>query len=235
MDGPLEVLIVEDDQRIAEINRRFTERVEGFTVAGTAHNGEEAREWLEVLQPQLVLLDIYLPDMKGIDLIWHIRRYYKNTDIILITAAGETDVVQEAMRGGVIDYIVKPIAFDRFRRSLDNYRDYRRQLERSDRMDQGQIDRLWTRANEGAASMLSKDPELMPKGIDPITLKKVTEVFEEAGEGGLTAEEVGKEIGASRSTARRYLEYLVSCQSLKADVSYGAVGRPERRYFSQGN
>lgn len=227
----IEVLIVEDDPRIAEINRRFAEKVEGFAVVGTAITGEEAKEWLDVLRPQLVLLDVYLPDMKGTDLVWHIRQHHRDTDIILITAAGEVEVVQDALRGGVVDYIVKPLVFERFRRSLERYREHRRRLDESREMDQEQIDRLWNRtASEPAGE--TRFRSAMPKGIDPITLRKIKTVLDRKSD-GLTAEEVAQEIGASRSTARRYLEYLVSTRTLRADLSYGTVGRPERRYFIQ--
>lgn len=228
----IEVLIVEDDPRIAEINRRFTEKVEGFSVVGTASTGMEAKDWLEVLRPQLVLLDNYLPDVLGVDLIWHIRQHSRNTDVILVTAANETEVVQEALRGGVVDYIVKPIQFERFRCSLEQYRDQREQMKQNGRMDQYQIDQLWKGGSSlSESAKQAASPPSVPKGIDPITLKKVQRVLLEGGSQGWTAEEVAFQLGASRATARRYLEYLVSTGTLRADLSYGSVGRPERRYF----
>lgn len=223
----IEVLIVEDDQRVAEIHRRFTEKVEGFHVAGTAYTGEEAREWLQIFRPDLVLLDIYLPDMKGTDLLWFIREHARKTDVIMITAAGETDVVQEAMRGGVVDYMVKPIAFERFRTSLEQYRVGRERLAKTGSMDQDQIDALRNPAHSLRSPPSEAPPA--PKGIDPITLEKVKQVLQQIPN-GKTAEETGRAIGASRSTARRYLEYLVSIEQAFADVSYGTIGRPERRY-----
>ncbi|MDR6226197.1 response regulator [Desmospora profundinema] len=225
--NPIEVLIVEDDRRVAEIHRRFTEKVEDFHVAGMAHTGEEAREWLQIFRPDLVLLDIYLPDIKGIDLIWFIREHARKTDIIMITAAGETDLVQEAMRGGVVDYMVKPIVFERFRTSLEQYRAGRERLAKMESMDQDQIDALRNRS--GTIRGPKGEPPPVPKGIDPITLEKVIQTLRDDRR-GKTAEETGRAIGASRSTARRYLEYLVSMGEASADVSYGAIGRPERRY-----
>ncbi|PTM57637.1 response regulator [Desmospora activa] len=226
-NDPIEVLIVEDDRRVAGIHRRFAEKVEGFHVAGTAHSGEEAQEWLRIFQPDLVLLDIYLPDMKGTDLLWFIREYTRKTDVIMITAAGETDLVQEAMRGGVVDYMVKPIAFERFRTSLEQYRMDREQLAKTRSMDQDQIDAL--RSVTQATRSLADESPPVPKGIDPITLDKVKQALQ-TDSNGKTAEETGKAIGASRSTARRYLEYLVAIDKATADVSYGGIGRPERRY-----
>ena len=99
MGEEIEVLIVEDDIRIADIHRRFTEKIEGFKVIGTATTGEQAKEWLELVKPQLVLLDVYLPDMQGTELVTYIRHHLHDTDIIMITAASETDVVRHALRG----------------------------------------------------------------------------------------------------------------------------------------
>ena len=71
----------------------------------------------------------------------------------------------------------------------------------------------------------------LPKGIDKLTLDKVQQVLSSVQIPGLTSEEVAFQIGASRTTVRRYLEYLVSQMILNVDISYGGVGRPERRYF----
>jgi two-component system CitB family response regulator len=227
MTPPIEVLIVEDDPRIAEINCRFTEKVEGFVVVGMAKTGEEAEDWLEVMEPHLLLLDIYLPDMRGTELVRRIRGEGRDTDIIMITAAGETEIVQEAIRGGVIDFIVKPIQMERFLQTLESYRQRRERLKTSGTMTQQEIDRLWSR---GTAEFPAGTVEV-PKGIDPITLEKVKAVLRSFSSSGMTAGETGKAIGASRSTSRRYLEYLVSVGEAIADVSYGSVGRPERRYI----
>ncbi|MBA4493665.1 response regulator [Paenactinomyces guangxiensis] len=226
---PIEVLIVEDDLRVAEINRRFLEKADGFQLVGIAATGEEAKDWLEVLQPQLVLLDVYLPDMKGIELVWHIRQHYKHVDIIMVTAAGEIEIVQEALRGGVFDYLVKPILFDRFTRSLKNYRNHLQTLTNHRHLDQHQVDLLLRYTGQAPVPSLSV---VLPKGIDPMTLEKVVQIVRDHSGGGLTAEQVGARMGASRTTARRYLEYLVSINRLKADLSYGTVGRPERKYFA---
>lgn len=224
----IEVLIVEDDPRVAEINRRFLEKMKGFKLVAIASSGEEAKEYLEVMKPQLVLLDVYLPDTLGIDLVWYIRQRYKETDIIMMTAAGETMMIQEALRGGVFDYLVKPIILDRFRHSLDKYKDHVQMLHSTKVMGQEEVDHLIRRGERGDAEGFRTMS--LPKGIDPMTLEKVERIVAANEGSGLTAEQVGKKLGASRTTARRYLEYLVSIERLRADLSYGTIGRPERRY-----
>lgn len=228
MSQSIEVLIVEDDVRIAEIHRRFTEKIEGFTVVGTATNGEQAKEWIELVQPQLILLDVYLPDMRGIDLVPFIRENAQDADIIMITAASEVDVVRHAMRGGVFDYIVKPLTFDRFKRSLEHYRSKMQQLEQQEKLSPDQIESLW---NTSTPSTVIHTMDASPKGIDPLTLEKILKCVSGIGEEGITAELLSQESGVSRSTARRYLEYLISQRKIYAELIYGNVGRPERRYF----
>lgn len=227
---PIEVLIVEDDLRIGEIHRRFTEKVEGFKVLASASTGAEALDWIDVAHPKLVLLDVYLPDMLGMELIKHIRQQDQDIDIIMITAASEVEMVRGALHGGVYDYIVKPLMLDRFRRSLENYRQHLEQLKHYTQLKQEQIDELLLNTSE---KIVIKRESLfdMPKGIDHLTLDKVMGYVMKIQDLGITAEGLSKAVGISRSTARRYLEYLVARKEIYAELIYGSIGRPERRYF----
>lgn len=224
----IQALIVEDEPRIAEINRRFIEKLPDFQVVGIATSKEEAMEQLEILQPDLVLLDIYFPDMNGLELMTWIQQESPSTDVIMITAAKEVGAVKEAIRKGAFDYLVKPLIFERFKETMTNYRDFRLKLDQYEKnkqsMGQTDIDSLLQETKK-----IEQRDSYLPKGIDQLTLEKVSVVVSE-GNQGLTAEEVSQRIGASRSTARRYLEYMVSVGSLKSDLSYGVVGRPERIY-----
>jgi two-component system CitB family response regulator len=222
----VEVLIVEDDLRIIDINKRFVSKISGFEVIATATNGAEAKELLACTHPHLVLLDVYLPDMLGTELVWYIRQHYRDVDIIMITAAKEMEMVQEALRGGVFDYIVKPLVFERFRERLESYREHLWRTEESGEVDQDVIDRMLTRSLANGKTREAA----VPKGIDLLTLEKVIEAIKRTQETGVSAEEIGKEIGTSRTTARRYLEYLVMEKKARADLIYGTVGRPERKY-----
>ncbi len=227
---PIRVLIVEDDPKIAEIHRRFTEKVDGFQVVGVANSLDEAEELLEVLEPELVLLDIYFPDGNGIDLLWKIRSRQQPTDLILITAAKEVRPLQEAIRGGAFDYIIKPVIFSRFQDALQRYREARHRLAVTTPLEQPDVDRLLKPQSPAPAREAR-----LPKGIDAITLDKVRGIFAAVPrEESVSAEEAGHQAGMSRSTARRYLEYLVEVGWLVADLIYGSVGRPERRYFRKG-
>lgn len=218
----IRVLIIEDDNRISEINRRFTEKIEGYEVCGIATSIFEAKELLPILEPDLVLLDVYFPDGNGIDLLWYIRSSNQSVDVIMITAAKEVEAVKEAIRGGAIDYIIKPIVFERFQKTMVKYQEYRSRIENMKNVEQQDVDHLFqTVLKKGAVE------QDVPKGIDPLTLQKIETELQE----GITAEELGYQIGVSRTTARRYLEFMVSKGAIRAKLTYGTVGRPERRYY----
>lgn len=222
-------LIVEDDQKIAEIQRIFTEKIKGYDVVGIAHSLAEAEEMMKVLEPDLVLLDIFFPDGNGIELLWKIRASLRKTDVVLITAAKEVEFFEEGMRGGVFDYILKPLVFSRFAATLEKYRRHRKKLTQMQRLSQRDVDRLLRQGGKRAP-----DKEELPKGIDPITLDKIRGLMEEMGPKGVSAEKAGLRIGVSRTTSRRYLEYLVASDVIVADLDYGSQGRPERLYRLKG-
>lgn len=224
------VLIIEDDFRVADINRQYIEAVEGFRVAGTARSGREALDFLAVPDPlpDLVLLDLYIPDVQGLELFRTVRRLYPDIDLIAVTAANEAGTVRGLLRGGIFDIIIKPFDADRFAKTLERYRAFREQTDSASAFSQEEIDRL-----TGFRGLSLSAPEGggdLPKGIDPITLSQILGFFDDSRTEGITAAELSKEIGTSRSTARRYLEYLVSSGKIRTHLIYGTVGRPERRY-----
>lgn len=226
IDASIRLLIVEDDQRISELHRRFVEKTEGFEVVGVANTIEGAGEMVELLVPDLILLDLFFPEGSGMDLLRELRAGEQHTDVILITAAREVSTLQEALHGGVFDYLVKPVYFDRFQEALAKYRDYFGRMRAGGTLEQQEIDRLLQARTRDESPVRS-----LPKGIDAMTLSKVRQVFDASGVADLNATEVGSQIGISRITARRYLEFLIGEGFLAADLLYGAVGRPERRYF----
>ena len=124
----LRVLIVEDDPMVADINRKFTEAVIGFVVAGTARNGQEALLLLEKEKPDLLILDVYMPEVDGVSVLSLLRKSDIPVDVIMVTAAGDTETVARIMRQGVIDYIVKPFKFERYRAALESYLEFRKKL-----------------------------------------------------------------------------------------------------------
>ncbi|KDN30164.1 chemotaxis protein CheY [Vibrio fortis] len=226
MNAVTKVMVIEDDIAIAELHHRYLEQVGGFEVVGIATSQSEAIMQLDILKPDLVLLDVYLPDGCGLDILNHVRGNNQGCDVILITAARDVDTLQQAMRGGVVDYLLKPVMFPRLEASLKKYRSQQQELESVSDLNQGLVDKMLQAANQAD----SKPAATLPKGIDGVTLDKIRALFESAETKDLTADEAGERIGASRTTARRYLEYLITTGELNADLNYGSVGRPERCY-----
>ncbi|MFM4976604.1 response regulator [Aeromonas rivipollensis] len=217
----IKILIVEDDPAIAEIHRRFVQRLAGFEVLGVALTLFDAREQIAILKPDLVLLDVWLPDGEGFSLLRELRQSGAHLDVILLTAAREAAALQEAMRLGVVDFILKPVVFERLRDTLGNYAESRAALAALADIDQQAVDALFgTPLQQVAAGGL-------PKGIDALTLQRVLAALNPQG---ASAEEIGNRVGVSRTTARRYLEFLVGQQLASPELEYGTVGRPERRY-----
>ncbi|MCG9597571.1 response regulator [Vibrio sp. Isolate25] len=223
MTSVTRVMIIEDDLNIAQLHQRYLEQIDGYDVIGIATTKVEAEIQLDVFSPDLLLLDVYLPDGTGLELLQTLRSRNQSCDVILITAARDVDTLQQAMRGGVVDYLLKPVVFPRLEAALKKYVAQKHQLTCALDLDQNLVDKMMQ-----TASPADTNVQRLPKGIDGVTLDKIRALF--SGCESMTADEAGERIGASRTTARRYLEYLNSAGELVADLNYGTVGRPERCY-----
>ena len=219
----IEVLVVDDDTRVARVNAAYVDKVPGFHAAGEAHSAAEALHRLETLPHlDLVLMDHYLPDETGLAVVQEMRRRGHQTDVIMVTAARDISTVQAAMRQGALQYLVKPFAFAGLRAKLEAYAALRRTLDGGGEAEQAQVDRIF-----GALSA-SAEPNL-PKGHSPTTAELVRRALVTA-EGPLSAQEIAEETGLSRQTAQRYLKLLERTGRARLTLRYGDAGRPEHRY-----
>lgn len=218
----IRTLVVDDDFRVADLHCAYVERVDGFTVVGRAHTGAAALQAVERLGPDLVLLDIYLPDMSGLDVLQRLREEDRPVDVISVTAAREVDALRAAMRGGVVHYLIKPFLFATFEEKLLSYAGARERMVRLGQAEQGDVDRIF-----GALRTVHNEP--LPKGLSDTTLDLISQALGRS-RSGLAAAAVADAAGVSRVTARRYLDHL--CQLGKAELTmrYGSPGRPEHRY-----
>ncbi|MGE6611110.1 response regulator [Peribacillus sp. NPDC076916] len=223
----IRAVIAEDDFRVADIHEKFLKNFDEIEVVGKAVNAKKTLRILEQKSPDLLLLDVYMPDQLGTDLLPDIRKRFPNVDIIMITAATDKDQLEKALHYGVENYLIKPVEMKRFNQVIEEYLKKVHLMKSKQEIDQDFVDLI---LNKGSAVSETNDGPALPKGVDEITLAKVIEVLK-ASDIGLSAEQVSGQIGASRTTARRYLEYLISVKKCKAEVVYGVVGRPERRYY----
>ncbi len=218
----IRTLVVDDDFMAVSVHRQFVERIPGFEVVGEATTGAEARALVERLRPDLVLLDIYLPDENGIELMRRLRASDSRADVIAITSAKDVDVLRDAMQLGVVHYIVKPFTFTTLRDRLESYATARQRLADMKHADQRDIDRLY------GLLRTSSDASL-PKGISPPTLTLVASLLRGA-DGPLSTAEVASGAGISQGVARRYLRFLADSGAVDFTLRYGATGRPEHLY-----
>ncbi|MFE0503242.1 response regulator [Peribacillus butanolivorans] len=223
----IRAVIAEDDFRVADIHEKFLKNFEEIEVVGKAVNAKKTLRILEQKSPDLLLLDVYMPDQLGTDLLPSIRQKFPNVDIIMITAATEKEQLEKALHYGVENYLIKPVEMKRFNQVIVEYLKKAHLMQSKQDIDQDFVDLI---LKKGSSTPEINAGPALPKGVDEITLTKVMEVLE-ISDIGLSAEQVSSQIGASRTTARRYLEYLISVKKCKAEVIYGVVGRPERRYY----
>lgn len=224
----LRVLVVDDDFMIGRIHREFVQRMEGFVVVGEARSGQEALDEALRLRPDIVLLDIYLPDLSGLEVLERLRASEgcRHVDVIMITAARDAETVSQALRFGALHYLIKPFKFEDLRSRLQQAATTRRSLTahwKEPALEQADVDRVF-----GPAAT-TVQPDRLPKGLSAPTMRLVVGHLE-SQQADESAAEVGEQVGLSRVSARRYLEHLVTTGRVSVSLRYGEAGRPERRY-----
>jgi response regulator of citrate/malate metabolism len=221
------VLVADDDFHVAKIHTAYVERLPGFAVLGRAHSAAEALTAVGTLQPDLVLLDLYLPDGNGLDVIRRLLDGARRPDIVVITAARDVASVRTAMQLGAVHYLVKPFGFGVLRERLVAYQGLRERLttlNEGAHADQAEVDALYGLLRGPAALPVS-----LPKGHSAPTLERVRDAVRSARE-DVSAAEVATAVGISRPTAQRYLTYLARHGVVRLRLRYGTTGRPEHRY-----
>ena len=215
----ISTLVVDDDFMVAKIHAAFVARTPGFEVVRVVHTGADALRAVHELHPDLVLLDIYLPDRNGVEVLERLRAETPEVDVLVITAAREVDTVRRALRGGVVNYLIKPFDYEALRERLEHYAAAHHHLAGVTAAAQADVDRVF-----GTKTLSTP----LPKGLSTETAELVRSVLREAA-ADLSATECASLAGLSRISARRYLEFFAETGRVKVRLRYGA-GRPERRY-----
>lgn len=219
------ILIVEDDPMVAELNSRLILTMEGFGVPVITGDARDALAYLEKNAVDLILLDIYLPGINGLELLARIRDLRYPVDVLVVSAARDSHSIQKALRAGAVDYLIKPFDFERLRQALLAYKNRARLIRDHEKLTQEELD-------AGVLPKETTDAETaasLPKGLDRYTLSIIANCLKEIPE-PFTTEELSRSVGLSRVSVRKYLEYFCGTGQLEKEASYGAVGRPVFRY-----
>lgn len=224
----IKVLIVEDDPMVREINERFLNKIDGYKLYDSVSSIEKAKKSILKEKPDLILLDIFFPQGKGLELLKWIRSENIKCDIILITADKSMDTVEEAFRYGAVDYLVKPFKFNRFREAMLQYKDRKNRFENVESVNQEIIDKYTL--SERNDNNKDKDDISDTKGFSQHTYEKILQGIKDMKGQTFTAQQIAKQVGVSRITARRYLDLLEKEEKLVIELEYGKVGRPKNKY-----
>ncbi len=221
--GRIEVLVVEDDPVVAEAHAAYVGRVTGFGVSGVALTARDALRHLDREAVDLVLLDMGLPDLPGLDVVRAMRGHGHAADVIAVTSQRDLEMVRSAVSLGVVQYVLKPFVFPTLRDRLEAYRAYRDQLGGAAEADtQAQVDSMIARLRPASAPTV-------PKGMTEDLLGRASVALRGSAE-AMSAAELGDALGVSRVTARRYAEHLVDSGRARRGNRYPGVGRPEVTY-----
>lgn len=222
----IKTVIVEDDLMVASINSQFAKRNPNIQIIATFHNGKDALDYLKKSDADLVLLDLYMPDCTGLELLSELRSIGSEIDVIMITAANDAEHINEALQLGIVDYLIKPFQYERFAQALDKYLVRKKAIESGVSFTQEEIDRL---VNASTPSASTKKTELQ-KGVQQKTLDKIRVCLSAHPGNYLPCEQIASETGLSRVTIRRYMNFLIEENEVTSMIDYSTGGRPSILY-----
>ena len=222
MEKTYKVLIVDDDPMVAMINEQYVCKNKQFKVVGSCRNGRDALDFLEKNPADLVIMDVYMPDMDGLETLKNIRQKKIQTEVIMVTAANDVATLEDTMHLGVIDFLIKPFAYERFQIALEKFISNRNAFRDSPVLNQSSVDSIITNAKK----VSSKE---YPKGIQEKTLGLIRDYFEK-NSGWLSGEVIAENVGLSSVTIRRYMNFLVGSGEVEESINYETGGRPSMLY-----
>lgn len=219
----IKVLIVEDDPMVAQINKKYTESIDNFIVIKICKDGIEAFNYIKENEVDLVILDIYMPKLDGIGLLKKMRKNQILIDVIAVTAAQNVEKVDEMFKYGVVDYLIKPFEYKRFKEALDKFMLKYKLLHEKTVVDQKDLDKITNIKNKNSKPQLEK-------GLNIRTLNRIRKCIEGYKQNSFTSNDIAEKLKLSRITIRKYMEYMVSIQELRSEIEYGSIGRPKNIY-----
>ena len=222
----IKTVIVEDDLMVASINQQFALKTPGVNVIATFHNGKDALAFLNKTKVDLLLLDFYMPEITGLELLAKLRNEGNDVDVIIITAANDAVHINEALHLGIVDYLVKPFKYERFSEAMDKYMLRKTVMKKGMKFTQKDIDQL---IHLQKPSKQIKEMDLQ-KGLQRQTLEKIRNSLSQHENEYLTSEQIASETELSKVTVRRYMNYLIEQSEITSVVDYSTGGRPSILY-----
>jgi response regulator of citrate/malate metabolism len=213
------VLIVEDDPMVAMIDEQYIGRNKSFSLAGNCKDGKSALEFLDNNEVDLVIMDVYMPHMDGFETLRQIRERKISVDVIMVTAANDSESLERALHLGAIDYLIKPFTYDRFCMALDKFANQTKALKDLGVLNQKSIDFIIDNARKTGS-------EGHPKGIQEKTLRLILDELEKKRDVWMTGEEIAGKTGLTGVTVRRYMNYLAEAGKVVSQMNYETGGRP---------
>lgn len=226
------VIIVEDDPMVGAINRQYVDMNPQFKVVGLFKNGKEGLSYVKRYPVDLVILDYYMPLMDGMEFIRQLKNMERRPEVIMVTAANETETVRKLLGAGIVDYLVKPFEYARFEQALEAFSGRQKLLASSGgSMSQKEIDSIL-----GGGKGDGPRQGRMQKGLQEQTLELVRQYMRENPQREFTSEEIAEQVHLSRVTIRRYVNYMLETHEITSDIDYRTGGRPsiKYRYIRQG-
>lgn len=219
------VIIVEDDPMVAQLNAQYLSQVPQLKVEGVFSNGRDALAFLRSHSIELAIVDMYMPMLNGVELLRNMRGLGIQTSVIMITAATEMNVVEEALLLGIEDYIIKPFAFPRLQESVQRYLSKVSLVKSSTKANQAVVDQLLSNAPSAEATVHD-----LRKGLNAKTLRSIENHLRDDLQGAHTCESISSASGLSKVTVRNYLNYLIEIGRLDSSIDYETGGRPRILY-----
>ena len=218
------VLIVEDDPMVAMINEQYVNRHKDFKVVGKCKDGEPALSYIQENPVDLIILDVFMPRMNGFETLRELRKEHKSVDVIMVTAANDRESLEEALHLGIVDYLVKPFTFDRFKIALDKFISQKKLLQDFDTLNQSNIDFIIDKTKKTSQ-------EVFPKGIQDKTLQAILSCLKNNRSKEITSDFISEQTGLTAVTVRRYMSYLEENGTVIGELNYETGGRPCMYYY----
>lgn len=221
----MKILMIEDEPLIQRIHQGYLHKIDAIYQIVGSKDLDEARQYLKNDDIDLILLDIHLKGAHGLDLLSEIDRLTKVPDVIIISAATQSQFAQQALQAGVIDYLIKPFTFERFQQAIQKWQQKRSMLQQ-EFIDQASLDALFQ-------PTVTNNPTIeIEKGLSKDTLIQILNHLTNR-QVSFTIQELATELSLSHVSIRKYIQFLEQHQILTSETIYLKVGRPHQRYHLQ--